>query len=331
MSEPLTSHEIEDVLSSIRRLVSEDLRPARATAPEPEVKAPAAAPEPDKLLLTPALRVVSAEETQEPALADAEATPAWPEPETAGLADLSPAPAAAEDSAPAGAEPAPGITAFSPPQEVYDDAGMEDADAVPAFMGGEDEIIWASAGEAEDASGMVEDLVEPPAEPAPPPRGHWTAQDLPDSVDWVQEETDWVETDPIPFVAHPRKPDLTAEPLARAWADGAEAAVHAELEQAAAGIAEAVVPPAPEPEPEARLEPETKLEPQADEAPEENTVAQGLFDRQEPLLDEEKLREIVRDIIREELAGTLGERITRNVRKLVRVEINRALATREFE
>lgn len=328
MSEPLTSHEIEDVLSSIRRLVSEDLRPARAAAPEPEGKAPpAAAPEPDKLLLTPALRVVSAEEAQETAPAAAEPGPAWPEPETAGLADLAPgaapAPAVAEKAAPAEPEPAPGITAFSPPQEVYDDAGMEDA--VPAFMGGEDEIIWASAGEAEDASGMVEDLVEPPAEPAPTPRGHWTAQDLPDSVDWVQEETDWVETDPIPFVAHPRKPDLTAEPLARAWADSAEAAVQAELEQVAAGIAEAVVSPAPEPEPEA------KLETQPDEAPEDDTVAQGLFDREEPLLDEEKLREIVRDIIREELAGTLGERITRNVRKLVRVEINRALAAREFE
>jgi hypothetical protein len=31
------------------------------------------------------------------------------------------------------------------------------------------------------------------------------------------------------------------------------------------------------------------------------------------------------------LAGALGERITRNVRKLVRVEINRALTAREFE
>src|SRR5690606_4508218 len=110
----------------IRRLVSEDLRPARSAASEPEAKAPpAAAPEPDKLLLTPALRVVSAEEAQEVAPAAAEPGPAWPEPETAGLADLSLAPAPAEDPAPAEAEPAPGITAFSPPQEVYDDAGME--------------------------------------------------------------------------------------------------------------------------------------------------------------------------------------------------------------
>ncbi len=57
----------------------------------------------------------------------------------------------------------------------------------------------------------------------------------------------------------------------------------------------------------------------------------GLFDPEDPMIDEETLRDIVRDIIREELAGTLGERITRNVRKLVRVEINRALTAREFE
>ena len=39
----------------------------------------------------------------------------------------------------------------------------------------------------------------------------------------------------------------------------------------------------------------------------------------------------VRDIIREELQGALGERITRNVRKLVRAEIARAMAVRDFE
>lgn len=321
MSEPLTSHEIEDVLSSIRRLVSEDLRPARAAAPAaPEVKAAVAAPEVDKLLLTPALRVVQekAPEAEAPAAADAAS---WPEPETAGLADLSaagaaPVPDIAYEAGPAEAAPPP-IAAFSPPQEVYDDAGMEDAAPPPAFMGGEDEIIWASAGEVEDATAMVEDLVEPPADPAPP-RGHWTAQDLPGSVDWVQEETAWAETDPLRFVAHPRKPDPAVEPVALV-----EPATPAEPEQAGADIAEVAMPP--EPEPEAQPD-DLGLGETA-----EDTAAQGLFDGEELRLDEEKLREIVRDIIREELAGTLGERITRNVRKLVRVEINRALAAREFE
>lgn len=57
----------------------------------------------------------------------------------------------------------------------------------------------------------------------------------------------------------------------------------------------------------------------------------GLGDIDETVLDEETLRELVSDIVRKELTGELGERITRNVRKLVRREIHRALATREFD
>ena len=49
------------------------------------------------------------------------------------------------------------------------------------------------------------------------------------------------------------------------------------------------------------------------------------------LLDEDALRDIVSEIVREELQGALGERITRNVRKLVRREIHRALAAQELE
>lgn len=45
----------------------------------------------------------------------------------------------------------------------------------------------------------------------------------------------------------------------------------------------------------------------------------------------EELRETVRALIREELAGSLGERMTQNIRKLVRAEIARELAMRELE
>ena len=49
------------------------------------------------------------------------------------------------------------------------------------------------------------------------------------------------------------------------------------------------------------------------------------------LYDEEALRDLVTEIVRQELQGGLGERITRNVRKLVRREIHRALASQELE
>jgi len=47
-------------------------------------------------------------------------------------------------------------------------------------------------------------------------------------------------------------------------------------------------------------------------------------------LDEVLLRDMIRDVLREELQGELGERITRNVRKLVRAELARALTAREL-
>ena len=45
----------------------------------------------------------------------------------------------------------------------------------------------------------------------------------------------------------------------------------------------------------------------------------------------EEMRQMISSLIREELQGDLGERITRNVRKLVRQEIQRALTVREVE
>jgi len=51
----------------------------------------------------------------------------------------------------------------------------------------------------------------------------------------------------------------------------------------------------------------------------------------EQSIDEDMLREIVGEMVRAELQGDLGDRITRNVRKLVRREIHHALAARDFE
>ncbi len=51
----------------------------------------------------------------------------------------------------------------------------------------------------------------------------------------------------------------------------------------------------------------------------------------ESLLDEDDLRALVAEVLREELKGPLGERITRNVRKLVRREIAQALSALELD
>lgn len=49
------------------------------------------------------------------------------------------------------------------------------------------------------------------------------------------------------------------------------------------------------------------------------------------LVDEELLRQVVSDIVREELQGRLGERITRNVRRMVRQEIERAMSVKSLK
>ncbi len=64
MSEPMTTVEIEDVLSSIRRLVSEDLRPTHRLVSAALEKGAS------KLILTPALRIVSDDRGALPERAD---------------------------------------------------------------------------------------------------------------------------------------------------------------------------------------------------------------------------------------------------------------------
>jgi hypothetical protein len=48
-----------------------------------------------------------------------------------------------------------------------------------------------------------------------------------------------------------------------------------------------------------------------------------------PILDEEVIRQVVNRIVREELQGELGDRISRNLRKLIRREINQIGADRD--
>ncbi|OZA00307.1 MAG: hypothetical protein B7Y02_18640, partial [Rhodobacterales bacterium 17-64-5] len=79
------------------------------------------------------------------------------------------------------------------------------------------------------------------------------------------------------------------------WADEAEAEVLADLKQAGAEVL-------PEPESET-----------------------------DNIFSEKVLRELVRDLIREQLQGDLGERITRNIRKLVKAELARALDLRALD
>lgn len=63
-----------------------------------------------------------------------------------------------------------------------------------------------------------------------------------------------------------------------------------------------------------------------DDASVENILAVSTADE----MAQDVLRAMITEIVHEELTGELGERMTRNVRKLVRREINRVLLSREL-
>jgi hypothetical protein len=80
-----------------------------------------------------------------------------------------------------------------------------------------------------------------------------------------------------------------------------------------------------------QTEPDTAGTTTIDELDEDEPSTINFAEADESILDEDTLRDLVSDMVREELQGELGDRITRNVRKLVRREIQRAMASREFE
>ncbi len=72
------------------------------------------------------------------------------------------------------------------------------------------------------------------------------------------------------------------------------------------------------------------VEPATDEPVDAPIGAPSVADDLPAGIDEDALRAMVIQIVREELNGDMGERITRNVRKMVRREINRILVSRDL-
>lgn len=300
MSEPMTSVEIEDVLSSIRRLVAEDLRPAAAQP------APAAAPVPAKaplvltpaLLLTPALRVPA--KPEDPAAAP-------PRDSLAGVLKLvGEGDAMARDTQPDDLLPDPA-----------EDAGLGVLPPIADLVN----TLGAKVADDPSTEDWSQDLADGTARA-------WGAPNWEPEI--VEVDLDRIEEAEVVEFTSPEEARLE-----EAWRDGAwpeDADLHAGM-VADAPEAEA---PAVEVDPEladlAEAAALAEIEAAEDRVAEATAAAApGIFapDAADDF-DEEALREVVRDIIREELQGALGERITRNVRKLVRAEINRALATRDL-
>ncbi|MCT8159535.1 hypothetical protein [Pseudoruegeria sp. SHC-113] len=313
-----TRAEYEDVLSSIRRLVSEEVR---SRAPLADVKSDSK-PEPresrasatvEKLVLTPAQRISPA-----------------PSHETE-------APRAASPSEPLLLRPvdAPQEHVSKASEATPQLAGEEDPFASFEEVFGSDE--WPRAPLADSRLASLERTIAE-LEAVVGDQGHVY------EPDGSEEEGSSPEVEPLRVVpTRARAADPESEPEI---AVAAEPEAPADVEESH-GELPSFLRSAPEaghhaPDTEPAFEP---VSDSAQEEPVAESIAEG-GDEVEPdadvftsmaededavLLDEETLRQMVRDLVREELQGVLGERITRNVRKLVRTEIHRIVASQDFD
>ena len=379
MSGQMSSSEIEDMLSSVRRLVSEDFRPT----PKPQIVSKMVVE--DKLILTPALRVVSSSFAAKPmqgasvqvAQSQDMSVPASPvgvasvqsaavqinpvrvtSDQAAAVPTLSEEIASVQASSDEAAKIEAGLAltpsiapspAVAPLPRLHLGAELEIAPTTPNVVATLSQAVnrqsgldWdAETGDPEpDMSSLdwssftfarrsmqeswiartaaikaIEPVAEAPVALTPDVIGQGADPDHIVFHEQRQEDV-WQDDDAAGMVEGASA--VFAEDDGD-WADAAEAEVIASLDELDAQNLDARKPDAQKPEAQA---------PQAATTAE---VLPGVAQEEDNIFSEQVLRELVRDLIREQLQGDLGERITRNIRKLVKAEIARALAVHALE
>jgi hypothetical protein len=410
MSKAVTNEEVEDVLSSIRRLVSEDKRPLAGlrAAQEPDPKREVAEPQPDqdlssddvklreaesadpvgeapavdRLVLTPALRITDApaekpESAEEGPLdlgsvARRTWTPdeggAGPAPDEATVEDamaykgpmvLFPA---AQDDVPAGERDAAmaaldalvhdTVTSEFKSGTAYEDDDLADGDygdegywdddiehAEPDYTltgAVEVEVADGAAVEVDEASAEVDTSREDRGPDAEMQRADAKATDV-QTESYEPDLRQSASVTQIPLTAKIAALEAAVGKITSGWEpDGDETedlavpdtpamAWEDDVELDAKGIPFIRSGAS---KPDAADQDDIEETESAETASPTSTAAFGGDDQ---VMDEEALRDLVAEIVRSELQGALGERITRNVRKLVRREIHRALTAQEME
>lgn len=262
MSDPVTNSQVEDVLSSIRRLVSDNKK--NSTAP---AQAPAA---PDRLVLTPQLRVSEQGNDPQEIRAETDAGPLQLTPEEA-------------------VDPIEDIDHFEEP--------------LPPMS------------EDEETSSEESDFV-------------FSRRHRSDPGSDAQSETD-----DAPAVPEAARSDLSSKIAAL---ETAIARTADQWEPDGNGRDAYAGTPAPSLSWESDVDLDGTGAPLGNAGPIEPVATVGKADfaqdfDDDQIIDEAALRQLVGEIVRSELQGELGERITRNVRRLVHREIMRALAARDLD
>ncbi len=307
MSDPVVNIEIEDVLASIRRLVAEgeggrELREA-ALKPVEDVPQEPLVLSQDKLVLSQDQMVPEEASDPEPESPD-ETSPLLLMPEQAPKPER-PVDGAKSDLLSTIAELEAAITET---EDEFEPDGSETTPIVDWAKTTENGAIFGARAATTRILDIADDLESPVTEAAAEDLESTSADvDAPVAPAPMAEDVEWAEE--------------TSEPLifGRAVEDDAGPSFVSEVPAASQ--------PEPEPEPELQDKPEMASEIVRAETSDQDSAA---FVDHAAGLDEEALRALVSQIVREELQGVLGERITRNVRKLVRREIYRALSSEDF-
>jgi len=282
MSDPVTNIEIEDVLSSIKRLVADTDRheaPVLAENPAPSRQAP-------RFVLTPDFRIGKEDKHEASIESPDEESPA---PVTAApTLVLGPEDAVARASLEATIAELEAAVTAQPDEWELDGSEVKT------------EVTWESAGfvsRAALAAAESDTSVSKP-EPLTLTEDDLVAEDAPTPKIEAVEET------PAPKI---EAVEDTPEEEEFTFRRSKPAPVAVETIDHGDELAEIAEP---------AMDPDAELE----------TYLSG-----NPSIDEKLLHEMVQRVVREELQGHLGERITRNVRKLVRREIHRVLTNQDFD
>ena len=365
MSDPVTNIEIEDVLSSIRRLVTDEGRPG---ARKSDLGGKVAA---TRLVLTPALRVHGGDtadqdlvepepaNSQPPLRLDASYSasnyvdeiefrrPSARVAETDDV-DAGDGPGAETgDTSPPWADPdttlhqAAAIAAVdSEDTDATEAAEFEDTEETGAPEFYESDADAGTSKDQADPAARIEDwgvtsVAEPAAGAVDLTKGSAETEDATAMDPAVAEVTGEPAAETAPGVGTTASELSQRTDTLSAKIQALEAAIAQQQDQwepDSAGEDDYAGMPARETIPWQDHQPAPTAEVAdaevAEETQPENT---GVLAADESVIDEEALRELVADIVRQELQGALGERITRNVRKLVRREIHRALAAQTME
>ena len=301
MTDAMSRREIEDVLSSIRRLVSHDVAQTApfvsARQPGPSgPSGPSGSISGEKLLLTSALRV----DGPGAAPQGDDADPAGPlgagSVKTPFVQDNDPSVGSdSPEGSPAASETQSAGRAQQDAPDHDDSVKPQLADSEPRFGPHVPSLLAriSGAGQRPEAE---PDLSRPLAALGRFGSGTQVVPPRPEDIGTPVAET------------APKDPQATE--VNAPFAPPAQGAADSKLEATLARLEELLA---------ARVRDDTQ-----------SGVPHADADRAEDLIDEGVLYQLVAHIVRQELQGELGEKITRNIRKLVRAEVARELQLRQF-